>query len=95
MLLLLLLLLLTEIISREDNAVFEFQAQDRGSRHGGRLCVALRCWCRPLLEELRGVVGAVDVVSGLGVGGQSGWKANQKGKKERQPARPGRTRPHA
>lgn len=52
---------LTKIICCNYHAILEFDAQYRGSGHGGRLCMRLRM--RKI--GMRRVVGATDLISGL------------------------------
>ena len=52
----------TQVVGGDYDAVFEFYGEDGGSRYDGLLGVGV--WGRGL--EVGGVVGAVDIVSGLG-----------------------------
>lgn len=51
----------TKVVGGDDNAILEFDCYDRGTRDDWLLCVC--CWAVVLHE--RGIVGAVNVVSGL------------------------------
>lgn len=51
----------TQVVGGHDDAVFELDGDDGGARHDGRLC----CGLGAAGLKVGGIIGAIDVVSGL------------------------------